>query len=547
MRNEEDQIGYLRKYSYLNTGEKTGITGINFKDAIEKYQRKWGLKVTGKVDEETLDLMGRSRCGVADIDVEDDPDSHNRAKRFAFLGGQWGSNYLTYKIMQYSVSFSKEEVEDIVRRAFRVWESISPLRFKQTTDYTHDINIIFSEGYHGDEYPFSGPYRDLAHAFPPQYGGDAHFDDSENWSQNAGYGSSSIDLFLVAVHEFGHSLGLGHSQTRGSIMFPMYQYTNNLKPHIDDILGMKSLYGERDREIQEKTTTSTSTSTTTKSTTSATTTTTPTTTSTSTSTTTTPPTTSSTTTSTTTASLSTLDINNFRRTFCENIHIDAALYDGAGNVYFFRGIYYLRIDTHNAGYSNAIDWSQYPKLISDKLLTLSSDIDAAVYLPQLEITFCQQRDNGNRNCVTQKMGNRIYIFKGDQYFVYEGGDFEQAYFTESGLIKERFQGIPNDIDSAYTIDGSHIYFTKQNQLYSVTRNDDTESEKVDDTFPVVISDKVNILFDEIHAAMTIFNGANPKTFYFYGDAYSRVSDGGDQVDSVFPPYPRKTNTHWLMC
>lgn len=48
----------------------------------------------------------------------------------------------------------------------------------------------------------------------------------------------------VSVHEFGHSLGLGHSSVEDAIMFPWYhgyQMFENLPK--DDWLAIQQLYG----------------------------------------------------------------------------------------------------------------------------------------------------------------------------------------------------------------------------------------------------------------------------------------------------------------
>ena len=72
--------------------------------------------------------------------------------------------------------------------------------------------------------------------------GDTHFDEDEHWTIESRQGT---DLLWVAVHEFGHALGLDHSSVRGSIMFPWYQgYNPDFKLTEDDIRGIRQLYGE---------------------------------------------------------------------------------------------------------------------------------------------------------------------------------------------------------------------------------------------------------------------------------------------------------------
>ncbi len=54
-------------------------------------------------------------------------------------------------------------------------------------------------------------------------------------------------LFVpIATHEFGHSLGLGHSRERRAIMYAYYSGSSPIvQLHQDDINGIQRLYGRR--------------------------------------------------------------------------------------------------------------------------------------------------------------------------------------------------------------------------------------------------------------------------------------------------------------
>ena len=205
-------------------------------EALKNYQTFHGLKCTGKLDKATLSSMGEKRCGCPDIG------------EFTAEGRKWTKNDLTYGFQNYSPDMSRGQVNEAVAQAFGLWAAETPLSFKKVNFSSNpDIRIRFVSGSHGDGAPFDGKSGVLAHAFypPPNSGalaGDAHFDEAESWTISIPVPSQKIDLVTVAAHEFGHSLGLRHSNISGSLMFPSYSGAHRYL-HSDDNTGIRSIYG----------------------------------------------------------------------------------------------------------------------------------------------------------------------------------------------------------------------------------------------------------------------------------------------------------------
>ncbi|XP_071944794.1 matrix metalloproteinase-17-like [Antedon mediterranea] len=235
-------INYMMKYGYMEPmTHGSQHTDEEMEEGIMKFQEFNGMEQSGNMNTATMEKMEEPRCGVKDI--LNTPGSV-RARRYAFSGSRWSSTTITYRYLNYSPDLTQAETRSAIEQAFKVWSDVTPLRFQEVTSGDAIILILFQAGEHGDGNDFDGPSGTLAHAYFPTemaIGGDAHFDESETFSVN---GNLGIDLFQVAAHEFGHSMGLAHSSDPNALMAPYYAgYVRNFRLPLDDINGIQALYG----------------------------------------------------------------------------------------------------------------------------------------------------------------------------------------------------------------------------------------------------------------------------------------------------------------
>ena len=224
------------------SGAKKGKLDASTKEAIKSFQAFAHLPVTGVLDQATVAKMNQARCA--------NPDSPG-LDEFTTSGRRWATNNLRYAFQNFTPDIPENDIVLAIEQAFALWAGYTPLRFSRVAMTAGpEIVIRFVAGDHNDGSPFDGAGTVLAHAFYPSVPptpptaimGDAHFDEAETWTVTVPPGSGTIDLVTVAAHEFGHSLGLGHSDVTGALMAPFYGGPYRLVA-ADDIAGIRSLYG----------------------------------------------------------------------------------------------------------------------------------------------------------------------------------------------------------------------------------------------------------------------------------------------------------------
>jgi len=247
---------YLTEFGYLDPARPCDVDDI--RAALTKFQEMnigfHGLAVTGACDNITRLVMEMPRCGCEDIVKGDKQKMMMRAlsaqnmlgpQEYRLGSTKWSKRTLKWFVEKYPVNnrhLSANQVEDAMRRGLQIWADKTNMRFEKVSGRPADIVIRFEVRRHTVQppyYDFDGRGNVLAHAFFPE-SGVVHFDDDEKFTLGNNDGT---ELYIVAAHEFGHTLGISHSNINEALMAPYYRYSTDLQLHQDDVDAVQQLYG----------------------------------------------------------------------------------------------------------------------------------------------------------------------------------------------------------------------------------------------------------------------------------------------------------------
>lgn len=220
-------IHYLSSYGYIDN-QKTP-TLIDIVAGTMKLKSFFKVQSTALIDAKLLGLVNTSRCAVPDF-------MRTEAAR-------WRKTNLTYYIARRDSDLPADVWDAQIERAWSYWMAVANIKITRTNN-ANNADIVHDIG-QGQRDNFDGPSGTLAWAYLPN-GRDQQllnkFDISETWI-TSDMNSRGVRLLNVCTHEFGHLLGLTHSQIQSALMAPYYSANIATPQTNDDIPRIQSLYG----------------------------------------------------------------------------------------------------------------------------------------------------------------------------------------------------------------------------------------------------------------------------------------------------------------
>jgi matrix metalloproteinase-14 (membrane-inserted) len=236
---EDSAVEFALKYIsyYFHNPAEGELTEDVVPEYVKHFQEMIGVEADGNLDSQVVKAMQTlPRCGCRDYSLIQ-PEAAGNAPR-------WGLPVLKYYVEKYVTGLSTTDQDDLIKMAFGAWNEVAQIAVTRVGS-PNGANIIISNG-RGQADQFDGPSGTLAWAYlPPQVNFTGQllmrFDLDETWIKNST--DRGILYLNVATHEFGHLLGLEHSQVSKALMAPYYAVGITKPQQNDDIPRIQALYG----------------------------------------------------------------------------------------------------------------------------------------------------------------------------------------------------------------------------------------------------------------------------------------------------------------
>jgi Matrixin len=224
----------LSSWGYLNPsvgGAPEARASPAITEALTEYTFTWGRRERFDFSDRIsiryiFDLLQSRLCGV--------PDPGHGGLHVTAYGSpssRWSRGNLTYNVNVSGSGLTQTFVDNIVRAAFQQWAIIARFfTFRQVAGNA-DIQIQFGGSSLDSNFGRPGGVAAVG-AYPEQ--GRLFFDMSESWS-------TGNLLLSVTLHEIGHVLGLSHSTSRLSLMYPYDLSLTTLDS--ETVQAIQSMYG----------------------------------------------------------------------------------------------------------------------------------------------------------------------------------------------------------------------------------------------------------------------------------------------------------------
>ena len=187
---------------------------------------------------EAVDQNGNQEYNLNGVRWEVDPVVHQAGATvtWSMATANYAADYI-----QFDGFITDAQFISVIRAAFDAWEQVTNIDFVVVSDSSNvDIRLGFgdidgSSGTLGVAYYSWNGSNELTQSF-------IEFDSGENWNLNIGSTGPGISAYVVALHEIGHAIGIGHSDDSGAVMAA---FLNGALTGLtqDDIDAAQAIYG----------------------------------------------------------------------------------------------------------------------------------------------------------------------------------------------------------------------------------------------------------------------------------------------------------------